>query len=127
MEREEAIKVIEDIREYYLQPVIQRDKRWKIRAEALSFALKALKNRPTENPIQKWAKHPKVIEARKLLMEADKDLLREYKDNLAADRCRCGHSRANHLPTHSINYIEGMCRICHTCKGFIHQRYMGRE
>lgn len=72
-----------------------------------------------ENPIRKWAKHPKVIEARKLLMEADKDLLREYKNALAADRCRCGHSRANHLPSHSINYTEGLCRICRSCKGFI--------
>ena len=39
MELDEARKIIEEIREYYLQPVIQRDKRWKTRAEALQYFL----------------------------------------------------------------------------------------
>lgn len=69
-----------------------------------------------------WAAHPKVREARKLLFEAERELLNAYKERIGTDQCECGHARADHFPTISVNCTDGLCRICRLCKGFILRR-----
>jgi hypothetical protein len=53
--------------------------------------------------------HPKVQQARRLLLEAWQELRREAQ--AAADKqiCRCSHRRNAHGPSHSINYTGGVC------------------
>jgi len=53
--------------------------------------------------------HPKVQQARKLLLEAWQDLRRDEQERTDRQVCRCGHRRDAHGPAHSINYTGGVC------------------
>jgi hypothetical protein len=65
--------------------------------------------------------HPKVQEARRLLVEAERELRNEARQEAAKHLCECGHERQEHGPSYSINYTEGICKQC-KCLHFIMQR-----
>lgn len=56
--------------------------------------------------------HPKVKEARNLLLEADQDIRMKQRAEIAAHECQCGHRRDRHTDTYSVNYTGGACRDC---------------
>lgn len=59
----------------------------------------------------KYKDHPKVVQARKLLLEAEQDLRAEWNDKRSKDVCECGHVRNSHGPSYSINYTQGVCKV----------------
>lgn len=72
------------------------------------------------NDTPEFLHHPKVRQARRLLLEAAAEI-RAHKRALGDRmRCRCGHLHKNHLPSHSINYTAGMCSKKCNCMGFVH-------
>ena len=62
--------------------------------------------------------HPKVIEARKLLKEAELDYIKDKKEITNNTMCECGHIRAVHGTSYSINYTGGFCNKC-DCLNFL--------
>lgn len=70
--------------------------------------------------------HPKVKEARKLLKEAEEDYIKDKKEIINNTLCECGHIRADHGQSHSINYTGGICNKC-SCMNFITNREVKRD
>lgn len=69
---------------------------------------------PTE-----YMSHPKVMMARKLMFEAEKELKTKEFVTRGKDKCVCGHIRKSHGPSHSINYTGGFCHRCKNCHNFM--------
>jgi hypothetical protein len=61
----------------------------------------------------------KIATAKRLLIEATREVRAREKAERAADRCVCGHRRDRHTVTCSVNYTEGFCmaRRC-ACRWF---------
>jgi len=64
--------------------------------------------------------HQKVKEARRLLVEADREIRAAQKKEIDAHKCECKHRRDDHTESHSINYTGGVCRKC-DCLNFLMQ------
>ena len=60
---------------------------------------------------EKFKKHPKVLEAKRLMNDAWDDIRTNEKLERGKDMCKCGHQRKDHNPTHNINYTQGSCRL----------------
>lgn len=58
---------------------------------------------------ERYLSHPKVKQAKKLLNEARIDLNEQIKNEYGEIKCKCGHKRKSHNPSHSINYTGGSC------------------
>lgn len=61
---------------------------------------------------------PRIVEARRLMREVDRDTENRRKESLSKDLCICLHPRANHGKSYSINFTEGFCNQC-SCRHFI--------
>ena len=56
--------------------------------------------------------HPKVKEARRLLVEAHREIRAAHRKEIDAEKCQCKHRRDHHGPAHNINYTGGACEKC---------------
>lgn len=70
---------------------------------------------------EEFYKHHKVKEARRLLIEAEGELIAERKEGIGNDLCECGHLRKEHGPSYSINYTGGVCHKC-KCLNFLYRK-----
>jgi len=59
----------------------------------------------------------KIAKAKRLLIEATREIRATEKAARAADMCACGHRRDEHTVSCSINYTEGFCMVCPEVKG----------
>ena len=66
--------------------------------------------------------HPKVQQARRLLIEAEQEIRAEREKEINAQLRECGCRRDEHGPPHSINYIGGVCHKCPHCFHFLQAR-----
>lgn len=62
--------------------------------------------KPSRTPAQK------IATAKRLLLEATREIRVKEHLSRAADRCACGHRRDEHTVSWSINYTEGFCMVC---------------
>lgn len=58
-----------------------------------------------------FKKHPKTVEAKRLMNEAWDEVRTNEKVIRGKDKCKCGHERKEHNPSHNINWTGGSCRI----------------
>ena len=58
---------------------------------------------------EEYLNHPKVKQAKKLLNEARIELNDKAKAEFGEVKCKCGHKRKEHNPSHSVNYTGGSC------------------
>lgn len=75
-----------------------------------------------------FLRHPKVVKARRLLVEAAQEIRQKVKVAHAKEFCGCGHIRKVHGPAHSINYTGGACLECR-CLNFLARsapRFVGK-
>ena len=60
----------------------------------------------------KFYNHPKVRQARRLLVEAEQEICQDKREEIDNELCECGHARQDHGTAYSINYTGGMCKKC---------------
>lgn len=75
---------------------------------------------------QEFYNHPKVKEARRLLIEAEREIIKNKKDITNNEICECSHKRLYHGHAHSINYTGGACEKC-PCINFLQKRSANGE
>lgn len=54
--------------------------------------------------------HPKIKQARKLILEAELDIRRKSEKKIYDVLCSCGHYHDEHGPSYSVNYSAGVCK-----------------
>ena len=69
-----------------------------------------------------YCDHPKVKQARKLLIKAAQGIRQELTKQIMKETCKCGHRRKVHCPSYSINYTGGgfKSKGC-KCLAFLYQ------
>lgn len=79
---------------------------------------------------EQFRSHPKVIKARRLLIEAEQDVIRRDRTKTANHLCECEHARKWHGPSYDINYTQGVCSFegCECMHFLMHKKYLkGRK
>jgi len=61
---------------------------------------------------------PRIIEARRLLMEVTKEQRAKRKKESDNTLCMCGHKFKDHSIRYSVNYTAGMCGKC-DCQNYL--------
>ena len=62
----------------------------------------------------------KIATAKRLMVEATRELTHAHDAAIAAEVCACQHRRDRHTMSHSINYTGGFCMVrgC-KCKNYM--------